>query len=158
MGALRVLIVVVAVLASPVVAHAWRPLPNGQATVEMGYTEPSLNVDGTPLTDLAKIRAYYRTCLGANCVMSGSESIIDIPATRPQGGGVITGPNWNTSITANVRCQQVGTVAVRLTALDTGNTESASTAVVQGTINRTAEACPPPPPTVPRTPTGLGVQ
>ena len=52
-------------------------------TVSVSYTEPSVTIDGKPLTGLAKTTIYYD--LG-----SGRMLAKEIPATTPVGGGHIS--------------------------------------------------------------------
>jgi hypothetical protein len=148
------LIALALVLLATTVADAWKPVPNG-AALDISYTEPSTNTDGTPLTDLAKIRIYWRcTAIGGGPACPANESIVDIPATRLQGGQVVV--NNNSAITP-VKCQQAATVTVQASALDNAvpPNESARTATASVTVNRAAEACPNP---APQIPTGIGVQ
>lgn len=136
-------------------AEAWKPVPNG-AALDISYTEPSTNTDGTPLTDLAKIRIYWRcTPIGGGVVCPATESIVDIPATKLTGGGVVVN---NNSVITPVKCQQSASFTLQASALDNEATvhESPRTLpATTGTVDRSAEACPV---TVPQTPAGIGAQ
>lgn len=151
---MRIVLALLAMLVVATPAYAWKPVPNG-AAIDLSYTEPDKNTDGSLLTDLAKIRAYWK-CVAVSgappCPVA--ESIVDIPATRLQGGGVIVN---NNSVIMPVKCQQSATFTIQVTALDnaTPANESPRSMVASGTVNRAAEACPP---TVPQTPSGIGAQ
>lgn len=135
-------------------AEAWKPVPNG-AALDLSYIEPDKNTNGTPLTDYAKTRIYWRcTPISGGVVCPAMESIVDIPATRPQGGGTVVN---NNSVITPVKCQQAASWTLVATGIDTETppNESVRTALVSGTVDRSAEACPP---TVPMTPTGIGAQ
>ena len=82
-------------------------------SVKVSYTEPSVSIEGSPLTDLAKTTIYYD--LG-----SGRVPAKDIPATKPTGGGQITQ-------TISVPVQEKGEQPVRIcvTATDRHGNESA---------------------------------
>ena len=54
--------------------------PPGTTTHTLEYREPGTNVDGTPLIDLAEVRAYWR-------VDAGPETLMVYPATALTGGG-----------------------------------------------------------------------
>lgn len=53
----------------------------GTATVT--YTEPTVTVSGTPLTNLTETHIYWKQDAGA-------EAKVVVPASKPQGGGAIT--------------------------------------------------------------------
>ena len=82
-------------------------------TVSVSYTEPSVSIEGKPLTDLAKTTIYYD--LG-----SGRVTAKDIPATKPTGGGQIS-----QTITVPVRVNGEQPVRICVTATDRHGNESA---------------------------------
>jgi hypothetical protein len=59
------------------------PAPPTSINKNVEYDEPSVNADGTPITNLAKTTAWYS--IGT----SAAVKLKDTPATRPQGGGHI---------------------------------------------------------------------
>ncbi len=85
------------------------------ATVSVSYTEPSVSIDGMPLTDLAKTTIYYD--LG-----SGRTLAKDIPATMPTGGGQIS-----ETITIPIRTRSEQTALICVTATDHRGNESPMT-------------------------------
>ena len=82
-------------------------------TVSVSYTEPSVSIEGSPLTDLAKTTIYYD--LG-----SGRVPAKDIPATKPTGGGQIS-----QTITVPVQVKGEQPVRICVTATDRHGNESA---------------------------------
>ena len=82
-------------------------------TVSVSYTEPSVSIEGKPLTDLAKTTIYYD--LGSGRVLAK-----EIPATKPTGGGQIS-----QTITVPVRVNGEQPVRICVTATDRHGNESA---------------------------------
>lgn len=82
-------------------------------SVKISYTEPSVSIVGSPLTDLAKTTIYYD--LGSGRVLAK-----DIPATKPTGGGQIS-----QTITVPVRVNGDQPVRICVTATDRHGNESA---------------------------------
>lgn len=82
-------------------------------SVKVSYTEPSVSIEGSPLTDLAKTTIYYD--LGSGRVLAK-----DIPATKPTGGGPIS-----QTITVPVQVKEEQSVRICVTATDRHGNESA---------------------------------
>lgn len=82
-------------------------------SVKISYTEPSVSIVGSPLTDLAKTTIYYD--LGSGRVLAK-----DIPATKPTGGGQIS-----QTITVPVQVKVEQSVRICVTATDRHGNESA---------------------------------
>ena len=101
------------------------------AVVTASYTEPTTNADATPLTDLAKTNVYYQ--LPGGTPVKGA----DVPASRPQGGGVIS-----TQVTVPVTAGQDVVVTFWATATDQQKNESEPSKSVQVRIDRLAPGAP----------------
>jgi hypothetical protein len=95
--------------------------PPATTTHLFGYREPTTNADATlsPLTDLAKMRVYYRCG-------SGAEAMAEFPASSPTGGA-----DRDQSLT--VPCTS-GTITMQATAVDVGGLESARSGVATKVI------------------------
>jgi hypothetical protein len=86
-----------------------------QPTVHVSYTEPSLSVDGSSLTDLSKTSIYYD--LG-----DGRTLAKEVPATRSSGAGEIS-----ETITVPVKSEDTQSVKICVTATDRNGNESMMT-------------------------------
>jgi len=98
--------------------------------VESSYTEPTVNEDGSPLSDLAKTTIYYD--LGA-----GQVKALDVPASSPTGGGQIS-----QTVTVPIVSGQEANVKFWATATDTSGNESAPSNSVTVRIDRLAPGPP----------------
>lgn len=116
-------VMLVALLAATL-AHAIDFTASG-TILTVTYTEPTQNVDGSPLTDLAKTTVYYSLNGGAD--VKG----VEMPASNPKGGAGVTTP-----LTVPIAQNQSATVTVRATATDTSGNESAKSASVTKTVDR----------------------
>ncbi len=85
------------------------------STVQISYTEPSMTVEGTTLTDLSKTSIYYD--LGKGRILAK-----DVPATQPAGGGSIS-----ETIVIPVRKKEEHSVKICVTATDRIGNESTMT-------------------------------
>lgn len=119
-------LLVVCLISSPVYAIDF--LLTG-TEVTATYTEPTTNVDGSPLMDLSKTTIYYD--------LSGIITIIDVPATRLTGGGVI-----NQIVTIPIIQGQERDVWFWATASDLTGNESAESVRVMKRIDRLAPSVP----------------
>ena len=97
------------------------------ATVHVTVAEPTTNVDGTPLTDLADVKVYYHTG-------TGPEAVVALGATTPQGGGIL-----RTDIIADVAAGEVKTIYAQAIAINKLGLESARSTESSLLIDRTAE-------------------
>lgn len=95
-------------------ADAWVVVPGG-IQVNITYTEPNTNSDGTALNDLARTQVFYN--LGA-----GDVRIIDAPATSMTGNG-----NINQTVVVPWPSNRQGNVTFYAIAIDTGSNISART-------------------------------
>lgn len=98
---------------------------NNTVSMVAQYTEPTTQTDGSPLTDLHHTNVYHQV-VGSPFIKS-----VDIPATSPNGGGVI-----NSLILANVALGQKINVVAWITATDTVGVESPVSLVLNEVIDR----------------------
>jgi hypothetical protein len=98
------------------------PPPPATTTHQLGYVEPTTSADGTPLKDLAAVRAYYR-------INGGAETMVSFPASSLTGGANLT-PTLTVTATS-------GTLTVAYAAVDLVGNESGRTAVLTKTIGGT---------------------
>jgi hypothetical protein len=84
-------------------------------TIKVSYTEPSVTVAGSPLNDLAKTTIYYD--LG-----NGRRPALEVPATKPTGGGQIS-----KTIIVPIQTQNEQIVKICTSATDGHGNESAVT-------------------------------
>jgi hypothetical protein len=98
------------------------PPPPATTTHQLGYTEPATNADGTPLTDLAQVCAYWR-------IDAGAETRTCYPAATLTGG---TDRTQALTVAATS-----GTIAVAYAAVDLVGNEGVRTATVSKTIGGT---------------------
>ena len=95
-----------------------------ELTVE--YDEPTTNVDGTPLADLSKTTIAITVMHPSG----GAPQVIDVPASRPQGGGHVI-----RKITVGIGIDKPikeANVEARITATDTvGNQSDPAVATVR---------------------------
>lgn len=89
------------------------------AELKVSYEEPSTNIDGSALTDLAKTTIYYDK--GAGAVKA-----IDIAATKETGGGSIV-----TTFTIPMKENEEADIAVWATAIDKSGNESDKSNIVE---------------------------
>lgn len=99
------------------------------ATVRVSVTEPTTNVGGSALTDLAKTRVFYKT------TSTGTESSVDINASRPTGGGVVTA-----DVRATVLPGENKTFFAQAIAINVPGGQSARSAATSLVIDRTVVA------------------
>jgi hypothetical protein len=113
----------------PVMAWGFNAVPTG-TEVTLTWQEPSYNTDGTPLTDLAKIRVYDNH--------TGVTSMTkEVPASGPTGGA--TG---STIVTVPVVAGQERTVIFYLTAVDDDGNESPPSNTKTVNIDKLSPAAP----------------
>lgn len=86
-----------------------------KSTIHVSYTEPSVTVEGDPLTGLAKTSIYFDLGHGRTLAK-------EVPATRSSGGGEIS-----ETITIPVKTQVEQSVSICVTATDNHGNESLST-------------------------------
>jgi hypothetical protein len=113
----RVLLAVIALIAMPLVTEA--------GFLDLEWTAPTTNADGSPLTDLGGYRVYTGTA-APTCPGPGYVSLA-APAPTPAAGETIGATL--TSLTAGT------TYWVRVSAVDTSGNESACTPAVSGVAN-----------------------
>src|SRR6266850_5388091 len=77
------LVVLLSMLLIPILSHAWTVVPGG-IQVNISYTEPNTNSNGSPLKDLLKTIVYYNA--GA-----GDLKAFEAPAIALTGNGNIIG-------------------------------------------------------------------
>lgn len=99
--------------------------------VSFVYTEPSTNPDGSPLSDLRETRLYFQKENGT------PEIGATVPASRPQGGGIISA-----TLLVPVLQGQEANVTFWATALDLVGNESARSVSVVQRIDRLAPSAP----------------
>jgi hypothetical protein len=104
-----------------------------QSTVRVdgSYTEPSTDVDGVNIADLAYTNVYYR--IGTQPAVRGPQ----VPASSPAGGGDV-----DTSLLVPVASGQRVNVAFWVTATDLAGLESAPTETILLSIERVPPAAP----------------
>lgn len=98
--------------------------------VTVTYQEPSVNSDGSPLSDLDHTTVYHN--FGGPKVEAAR-----VPATLPVGGGTVT-----QTITIQVPESTEADVEIWATATDTSGNESAESARVVKRIDRLAPGAP----------------
>ena len=106
------------------------------AVLTVTYTEPSTNMDGSPLVDLARTNVYTEILLPGQAPVKGP----DVAATAPSGGGAIS-----TTITVPIGVTlpiKEATVKVWATATDTSGNESTPSAMVTKRVDQLAPASP----------------
>lgn len=86
-----------------------------KSTIHVSYTEPSMNLEGDPLTSLAKTSIYYD-------IGHGRTLAKEVPATQLSGGGEIS-----ETITVPATAQAEQSVKICVTATDSHGNESMST-------------------------------
>ena len=94
----------------------------GVAERTVTYTEPTVNEDVTPVTDLAYTSIYY----DINGDGNPPALYVNIPASAPTGGGAV-------SQILSLNLQQTESVQVWATSTDTSGNESTPTPVI--TVN-----------------------
>ena len=95
------------------------PPPTATTTHTLDYREPTTAANGTPLTNLASIRAYWR-------IGTGPETVVTYPASGPTGGATRT---QSLTVTATS-----GTLIVTGAAVNTNGAEGARSAPVSKVI------------------------
>lgn len=98
--------------------------------IEAEYTEPTLNEDNSPLTDLHHTSIYYD-------IGSGPVLVIELPASLNTGGNLVQ-YSFIVPVTAN----QEATVNFWATATDSSGNESAPSEAVTLRIDRLAPKAP----------------
>ena len=86
-----------------------------KSTIHVSYREPSMNLEGDPLTSLAKTSIFYD-------IGHGRTLAKEVPATQVSGGGEIS-----ETITIPVQLQGKQSVRICVTATDSHGNESPST-------------------------------
>jgi hypothetical protein len=95
------------------------------AAINVSWTAPTTNANGTPLTDLSGYRVYLATTT-PTCPGGGSHAVSS-STSRPPAGQTVS--SRVTGLTAST------TYFVRITAVDTSGNESACSAVASGTAH-----------------------
>ena len=119
-----------ALLLLPAAAEAITITPTG-ATVDVQYTEPVTNADGTPLGDLDHCNVY----LTAGPAPEVKQP--NVAATRPQGGGTVT-----TNVAVTVPVGAVIDAVFAATCTDTSGNESARSPAVTQRLDKLPPAAP----------------
>src|SRR6516225_7495010 len=96
------------------------PRAGGTGVLDVSWTAPTTNTDGTPLNDLASYNVYYAASPTNPCPTGGTKQNVPSQTTTPPA---------NTTVSTTLQNLTVGTVYdVAVTAVDTSNNESACSA------------------------------
>ena len=114
-------------------ANAFEIISVDSVNLTVSYTEPTLNADGSALTDLAITRIYV------DLIGDGIDPVVakEIPATSPNGGSAMS-----EKIPVSVGEGQEADIRVWATAVDNSGNESTASNVAQIRVDRLAPAAP----------------
>lgn len=106
-------------------------IDNNTVRMSATFTEPSLNADGSPLTDLARTTIYVK--IGTN----PAASVVTVPASQPSGGG-----NIATTFLVAAQNGSKTTFNAWVTATDLTGNESSPSVSVTFEIDRVGPVAP----------------